>query len=129
LKQPSKPATLTPNGLHHVCCTLSITVRAFKTQSKLGDALNHRNLRGDEMYWLNDNGPPHYVSIRTGKKYFFREDGQGHDRQRALKQLERDDTPAPEPEPEPVRVVPVRPRPMDFGAQARIQLDEMRSKQ
>jgi len=78
------------------------------------------------MYYLDDNGPPHYVSTRTGKKYFFKPDATGEDRLRALKQLEADDTPPPEPEPEPVQIVPVRPRPMDIGVQARIHLDEMR---
>ena len=68
------------------------------------------------MYYLIDNGPPHYVSIATGKKYFYRQDATGEDRLRALKQLEADDTPAPKPEPEPVQIVPLRPRPFDVGA-------------
>jgi len=78
------------------------------------------------MYYLDDNGPPHYVSLKTGKQYFYKPDATGADRMRALRELERDDTPPPEQEPKPVQIVPVRPRPMDFGVQARIQLDEMK---
>jgi hypothetical protein len=89
-----------------------------------------RTILGAQMYWLDDNGPPHYVSVATGKKYFFRQDGLGEDRARALRALEIDDTPAPEPEPEAVTQVHIsQRRPFDVGAQARIDLDEMRLKQ
>lgn len=77
------------------------------------------------MYYEHDKPRPHFVSLRTGKQYFYRE-GTGEDRLRALRELERDDTPEPEPEPEPVTIVPLRPRPLDVGANVRMQLDEMR---
>ncbi len=77
------------------------------------------------MFYADDKPRPHLVSIKTGKKYFYRE-GTGEDRLRVLKQLETDDTPAPEPESEPVQVVPVRSRPMDADALIRITSDEMK---
>jgi hypothetical protein len=89
-----------------------------------GVALSQRN-SGADMYYENGSPRPHFVSIKTGKQYFYRE-GTGEDRLRALRELERDDTPPPEPEPELVSIVPVRPRPMDLGVQARLQLDEMK---
>ena len=47
------------------------------------------------MYYEHDKPRPHFVSLRTGKQYFYRE-GTGEDRLRALRELERDDAPAPE---------------------------------
>ncbi len=82
------------------------------------------------MYYVDDSGAkPCYVSLRTSKKYFFR-DYNGEDQLRALKQLEADDTPAPEPEPQPVTIVyaPQR-QTINMGEQARAQLDEMRLQQ
>ncbi|HEY4720717.1 MAG TPA: hypothetical protein VII92_02630 [Anaerolineae bacterium] len=81
------------------------------------------------MFYVSDQpGGQHLVSIKTGKRYYFRGPIEGDDYVRAARELERDDTP-PEPAPEPVRIVPVKPRPFDHGAQTRIQLDEMKLQQ
>jgi hypothetical protein len=77
------------------------------------------------MFYESGDPRPHLVSLRTGKQYFYRE-GTGEDRLRALKELERDDTPAPAKEPEPIAVAPPQPRPFDHGASVRMQLDEIR---
>ena len=77
------------------------------------------------MYYEHDKPRPHFVSLRTGKQYFYRE-GTGEDRLRALRELERDDAPAPELTPEPITIVPPRPRPFDQGASVRMLLDEMK---
>jgi hypothetical protein len=79
------------------------------------------------MYYVNGSPRPHFVSLKTGKQYFYRE-GTGEDRNRALAELERDDTPAPEPEPEPVTIVHgSQRRPIDdYGAKVRMQLDEIK---
>jgi len=79
------------------------------------------------MYYVHDKPRPHFVSLKTGKQYFFKE-GTGEDRLRALRELERDDTPAPDPEPEPVKIVPPRPRPLDADELVRITADEMKVK-
>jgi hypothetical protein len=82
------------------------------------------------MYYLDDsNAHPAYVSIATGKQYFFR-DYNSEDQLRALKQLEADDTPAPEPEPQSVTIVHAPQREtIDMGAYARTEMYEMRLQQ
>jgi hypothetical protein len=81
------------------------------------------------MFYVSEHpGGQHLVSIKTGKRYYFKGAVQGEDWQRAAKLLEADDTPPPEPEPEPVKVAPVKSRPMDYGSQVRINLDEMKLK-
>jgi hypothetical protein len=79
------------------------------------------------MFYVDSAGQSQWlVSIKTGKRYYFKGPIEGEDWQRAARQLESDDTPPPEPEPEPVQLVKPKPRLMDFGSQARMQLDEMR---
>jgi hypothetical protein len=81
------------------------------------------------MFYLATLPRPHYVSILTGEQYFFATGDNGADQLRALKQLERDDTPAPEPTPPPVQIVQPTARPLDMAAQTRMQLDEMKLEQ
>jgi hypothetical protein len=81
------------------------------------------------MFYLQDSARPHYVSLKTGKQYHFKRDATGVDRQRALLELEHDDTPRPEPPepPEPASVTSQpKSQPRDVGVQARIDLDQMK---
>jgi hypothetical protein len=68
------------------------------------------------------------VSVKTSKRYPFRGPVGGEDYLRAAREVEFDEAPAPEPESEQVQIAPIPPRPMDFGAQVRIELDEMKVK-
>jgi hypothetical protein len=81
------------------------------------------------MFYVDGVPRQNLVSLKTGKRYFFRGPIEGEDYVRAARELERDDTPAPEPEPEPVQIVPPKPRPFPQGSHLRMQLDEMKLEQ
>jgi hypothetical protein len=81
------------------------------------------------MFYVDDVPRQNLVSLKTGKRYFFRGRIEGDDFVRAAREIERDDAPEPEPEPEPVQIVPPRSRPIDMGSEARATLDEIKLKE